>query len=52
MVDEATGTANEISVTELRAGEYSWQVLSLVPFGDKTIATWSAEQGFEVTARR
>lgn len=52
VVDEATGTANEITVTELRAGEYSWRVLSLVAFGDKTIATWSAEQGFEVTARR
>ena len=46
------GTATELSVTALRPGEYQWQVLSLIPFGNKVIATWSAQQGFEVTARR
>ena len=52
LVDEAMGSAKEIAVTALRPGEYSWRVLSLVPFGDKVIATWSAEQGFEVTGRK
>nr|WP_246438906.1 FecR domain-containing protein [Novosphingobium piscinae] len=52
IVDEALGTAREISVTALRPGEYSWRVLSLVPFRDRIVATWSAEQGFEVTAPR
>ena len=52
LVDEAMGSAKEIAVTALRPGEYTWRVLSLVPFGDKVIATWSAEQGFEVTARK
>ena len=52
VVDEPMGTATELSVTALRPGEYQWQVLSLIPFGNKVIATWSAQQGFEVTARR
>ena len=52
VVDEPTGPATEIAVTALRPGEYTWRVLSLVPFGSKVIPTWSAEQGFEVTARK
>ena len=52
VVDEAMGGATELSITQLRPGEYTWRVLSMVPFGDKVITAWSAEQGFEVTAGR
>lgn len=52
VVDQPMGTATEISVTALRPGEYSWQVLSIVPFGSKLISTWSSPQQFEVTGRR
>lgn len=52
VVDEAMGGATELSITQLRPGEYTWRVLSMVPFGNKVIAAWSAEQGFEVTAGR
>ncbi len=52
VVDEPLGTATELAVTSLPAGEYGWRVLSLVPHGARVIAAWSGEQGFEVTARK
>lgn len=52
IVDEPMGSDNEVVVTALRPGTYTWQVLSIVPFGDKLISTWSAPQQFEVTGRQ
>lgn len=52
VVDEPMGSTTELAVTSLRPGEYAWQVLSIVPFGEKLIGTWSAPQQFEVTGRR
>lgn len=52
VVDAAMGTTTELAVSDLRPGEYAWKVLSLVPFGERLIGVWSADQTFEVTARR
>lgn len=52
LVDEPVGTATAVTVTSLPAGEYAWRVLSLVPHGARIIPAWSAEQVFEVTARK